>query len=821
MAAQLIFNVDGQTITRLDDFRVVAKSDNYLRAQFTFTADWGSGTKTAQFVNSKDPDSVPYEAILDENGECEVPWEAHQYDNSIMTATVFDGTRITTNAVEILVRETGYRGDAGHSTPNPDVYQQILDRLDDVEQTVADKATEAESWAVGGTDTRTGEDTDNAKYYAEQAGTKATEAATSATQAAGSATAASGSATEAATSASTASRKARDAAATKEAIDGIYANVQTSESNARTAASAAEQSAREAKQTGETVESRVADAERSASSAAQAATDAQTSAEDAAEAAGSIGDAVSEARTYASRAENSASNASTSASSASRYSEVAQNAARTANGYASDASNAAGDANGYAGAALQSKNAAETAQGIAETAATDATTAKTAAETAAASVTQSAAQIAQNTSDITDLKDNLNDKADVIISTASGSIAHFEDGAEAYAKSVIAHIEPVQEGSGAPSPDNVRPITGHTEMNVVRTGKNLIANKKVKLENNIYLGTDIIGSPNQNYTLSINLPVGTYTLNIETADDSNTNIYVAETGIANAFARVTNTKSLTFTLTKTTACRMWVYKSDYSSIGVGAIKQFSLERGSTATDYEPYQGTTTPISWQTEAGTVYGGYVDVTRGKLVVDRAEVDLGTLNWQYDTLASIPNFWAYGFGPSVAPVINNNTKGNIICSEYETITANEGYTGAKQKGICLNTALRFFAYDQTYTSASTFKTAVSGVQLVYELANPITYDLTPTQITTLLGTNNIWNDCNGNTDVEYKADTKLYIEQLTKPTEDDMTANANIASGKFFMVGNRLFLSTSAIASGDTINPGTNCTELSLADALNNLN
>lgn len=553
----------------------------------------------------------------------------------------------------------------------------------------------------------------------------------------------------------------------------------------------------------------------------------------------------------------------------------------------------------------------------------------------------------------------INDKADVIISTASGSIAHFEDGAEADAKSVIAHIEPVQDlhgydapwpagggknlydastfptvtksgvtctnngdGSftlngtanndtffnifvpqfregqgGTPLPNgayritgcptggstsmyymyitpsyttdygngstndnttisggsifikngytcnnlvfkpmirtatngddtftpysNICPITGHTGMDVVRTGKNLIANKKVQSGNSIYLGTDIIGSPDQNYTLSINLPAGTYTLNVETADDSNTNIYVAETGIANAFARATNVKSLTFTLTKTTACRIWVYKSDYSSIGVGAIKQFQLERGSTATDYEPYQGETHPITFPTEAGTVYGGYVDVTNGKLVVDWAEVDLGTLNWKYDASPSIPNFWAYGFGWSVAPVINNNTKGNIICSEYETITANEAYTGAKQKGVCLNTSPRFFAYDQTYTSASTFKTAMSGVQLVYELANPTTYDITPQQIALLLGVNNVWNDANGVTDVTYKADTKLYIEQLTKPTEDDMTANANIASGKFFMVGNRLFLSTSAIASGDTINPGTNCTELSLADALNNLN
>ena len=36
-------------------------------------------------------------------------------------------------------------------------------------QLASDSAQESESWAVGGTDTRTGEDTDNAKYYAQQA----------------------------------------------------------------------------------------------------------------------------------------------------------------------------------------------------------------------------------------------------------------------------------------------------------------------------------------------------------------------------------------------------------------------------------------------------------------------------------------------------------------------------------------------------------------------------------------------------------------------------------------------------------------------------
>jgi len=109
---------------------------------------------------------------------------------------------------------------------------------------------------------------------------------------------------------------------------------------------------------------------------------------------------------------------------------------------------------------------------------------------------------------------------------------------------------------------------------------------------------------------------------------------------------------------------------------------------------------------------------------------------------------------------------------------------------------------------------------ITAVYPLATPITVQLTPSQLSTLLGTNNIWADT-GDTEVTYRADTKLYIQKLTQPTEDDMIANNNIEANKFFMLGNSLYYSTAAIAVGTSIIPGDNCTKLSLADALNNLN
>ena len=51
----------------------------------------------------------------------------------------------------------------------------------------------------------------------------------------------------------------------------------------------------------------------------------------------------------------------------------------------------------------------------------------------------------------------------------------------------------------------------------------------------------------------------------------------------------------------------------------------------------------------------------------------------------------------------------------------------------------------------SAADFKAAMSGVDFVYELATPIEIQLTPTEVRTLLGNNNIFADT-GNIEVKY---------------------------------------------------------------------
>lgn len=120
----LIFEADGQVLRRLDGTSVVADSRNYLYALFLFSDDWGDATKTAIFATEKDA----YIVLIGSNGKCLVPYEVLRERYFYVSA--FAGNRITANKVKILVIESGYQPGKTPEDPTPDVYAQIMERLD-------------------------------------------------------------------------------------------------------------------------------------------------------------------------------------------------------------------------------------------------------------------------------------------------------------------------------------------------------------------------------------------------------------------------------------------------------------------------------------------------------------------------------------------------------------------------------------------------------------------------------------------------------------------------------------------------------------------
>ena len=159
--------------------------------------------------------------------------------------------------------------------------------------------------------------------------------------------------------------------------------------------------------------------------------------------------------------------------------------------------------------------------------------------------------------------------------------------------------------------------------------------------------------------------------------------------------------------------------------------------GTSVEDYHPYSGNRYTISWESIAGTVYGGTLDVVTGVLTVDRAMVDLGTLEW---TTVSNNRFKAEISNLPILP--DNNTYPPAICSMYKGATPNN-YINSDDIFHFSSSIHAVYIRDTSYIDASAFTTGVSGAQLVYRIATPQIYQLSSTMVKSLIGTNNVWAD------------------------------------------------------------------------------
>lgn len=162
-------------------------------------------------------------------------------------------------------------------------------------------------------------------------------------------------------------------------------------------------------------------------------------------------------------------------------------------------------------------------------------------------------------------------------------------------------------------------------------------------------------------------------------------------------------------------------------------------------------------------GTYYGGRILQDKEghrQLDVTHEILDLGEPSWSYSTWGAGPVFSVYL--PLAKEQPTAGEKGDIKCTIYKNITSSEMYNDNPKYSICLNRSnVRISNPD--YTDRETFKTAMAGQKLVYELATPITIDLPDGEpITTAIGTNNIYAD-SGDTTVEFKESINKKIASL----------------------------------------------------------
>ena len=191
--------------------------------------------------------------------------------------------------------------------------------------------------------------------------------------------------------------------------------------------------------------------------------------------------------------------------------------------------------------------------------------------------------------------------------------------------------------------------------------------------------------------------------------------------------------------------------------------------------FEPYQSE----SYHIPLGrTVYGGMLDVTTGELVVDKAIVDLGTLNWTKQNTSS--GHYRFAAEADVYKTTSTSAVPDVICSAYPTITPDQSWRGVTGASCNSNIYVSYiFITDDSYSDAETFKTAMSGVMYCYRLATPQTYALTPQQVTLLKGINNIFADA-GTVEVKYGADIHEYINNIKDGIVQDVLDALDYAEG-----------------------------------------
>lgn len=529
--------------------------------------------------------------------------------------------------------------------------------------------------------------------------------------------------------------------------------------------------------------------------ALQAKADAEVAAEDAAAAKANADKAQADAE----KAQQAAENAAADAAKAGPYAEAAraaqeaaesardeaiaaQRAAQTAAKSAQDAQAAAEKVRDDAKTAQKGAEAArDTAAKSAEAAAKSEANAKQSADTLAESVEN----VVANTAAVAELKQQVKNITpdDSTIGGKPWSSKHIIDmlcppleesgnpvvcyPVAGYPLGVKASWEPMQEGTGTPSPENIRPIKGRDSVRVERCGENLLNIKPFNKDTykgityeyvpdgGIHVsGTALTSVDSPTFPVWL-LPPGKY-FGLELGSGISASIVVQRNG-KNLWL---NAKGA-FEILAGDVTKYW-----YAIVSAGAtvdktVYPYIVPGTAAPTTYTPYTGQTTAL---TLPETVYGSEVDAVTGEGQETQKLVILnGTESWNSWGInahnPAITGFYTYDINDYDAI----NSKG--ICSHLET--PNQDVWGGRNAGIGFATvgSSRYFMFSMMTSSLPDISAghevaslkaylaaqndAGTPVQIAYKLAEPIPFTATGAQpLPALAGVNTVLTDADSAT-------------------------------------------------------------------------
>lgn len=310
--------------------------------------------------------------------------------------------------------------------------------------------------------------------------------------------------------------------------------------------------------------------------------------------------------------------------------------------------------------------------------------------------------------------------------------------------------EPTQEGSGTPSPENIRPIKGRDSVTVTRCGENLFNPAwmpEKTLNNGLTWTITSDGTVTANGTANgtsyynsdyFSLPAGTYTISampyfrmsILNRDVGDTTVAAQQVGQPCTFTVETDIQNASLFF-------------DTSGILDNVSAKPQIEKGTTATTYAPYTGQTATL---TLPRTIYGGTVDTVSSEGQETRKLLTLdGTEKWMVSgKFLDNKTDWYYVSSKIPNAVNAAPQKGNEICSHYPH--ADIANTNTAQGCAIVWGAIRVRWGDTIPDDADAWKAHLAAqyaagtpVQIAYKLAEPVPFTVTGAQpISALSGVN-----------------------------------------------------------------------------------
>lgn len=333
----------------------------------------------------------------------------------------------------------------------------------------------------------------------------------------------------------------------------------------------------------------------------------------------------------------------------------------------------------------------------------------------------------------------------------------FKTNKEVELSSCKVYFSPSLSGSGDQSPTNIRSIVGKTGIELKKCKNNLY--NKTKDTSDYYLnvnGVKTYIAPEESsqrswWKLSDYIPIVgggyiTYTGITQTGNAPYAGWYDKDKNWIGSYKPVAN--SITSVIAPSNAC--YIRFSIYTNKTIPDSEIFCIDVGvHSDMAYTAYQDETITVNWESEVGIQYGGNIDLVTGILTVDTAYAEIGE-KFNNNSWANVGNKFYINLNiPAFQQSISLDTQ---YCNMYPfaaTISAGSGgVTQDKHFYLQRSTTLaycRVWVYDTDYTLAQ-FKALLQEhpLQVTYPIISQ-TYQLSPVQIETLIGTNRWWSDEN----------------------------------------------------------------------------